>query len=501
MRVSQLLQYGAHRNLVMNKIASIFVILVMLGMFIMSGCQSSPERQAVVSKQNNTAALYETQADEEITPRRFRHTEEFTSTDDSVRFYLNIDQELQTQKMPVVEVIPRSITSEDAERVAKALLGDVAFYEREPSSDPQYSKSQYQEMIARLVPYSNLTAMSDLVGVDQAQSMLGSFKQGIDQLTKAMENAPEENPHIPCDWMFKKERHYNDSDFDIGNRALGEDDDWLVATAKKGGMGYTYMVICRNQPDYKLNRFNIQLGGASVHTSWDRQIYWSELCRTGAPTQQQLQSVQLLVTNVLENMDLGQWRITETQIETFDMGNEPEYLLRIHATPVLHGVPVVYGQKNTQQSDDYAGAYALTQATFLMSSNGDLLDMELDSPLQVKSIINENVATLPFSQLIDRARNHLTLSDAGNFGLPLEQLTMYEQHFDEKILCYVTMDQAEYGLARIMAEDTTDRYYYVPALMLHGSIEYCGENSNKVYFNTQDNYTLCINATDGTIIS
>ena len=85
--------------------------------------------------------------------------------------------------------------------------------------------------------------------------------------------------------------------------------------------------------------------------------------------------------------------------------------------------------------------------------------------------------------------------------MPIEQLTMYEQHFDEKILCYVTMDQAEYGLARIMAEDTTDRYYYVPALMLHGNIEYCGENSKKVYFNTEDSYTLCINATDGTIIS
>lgn len=469
-------------------------------MIFISGCQATPEKQAVVSKQDRTAALYETQEHEEPSPHHLQYAEEFTSTDDSVRFNLSIDLLFETDKMPVVEVVPRNITSEDAERVAKTLLGDEAFYEREPSSNPQYSKSQYQEMISRLVPYTNIAAMTDLVGTDNAGSMLESFKQGIDQLTTAMETAPEENPHVPCDWTFKKERHYNDSASDIGDRALGEDDDWLVATAEKDGKGYTYMVISRNQPDYKLNRFNIQLGGASVYTIWDRQIYWSELCRTGEPTQQQLQAVQSKVLDILEKMDLGKWRIAHIQVETNYMGSAPEYLLRVYATPVFNGIAAVYGQKNTQKSSDYTGAYAITQATFLMSSNGDLIDMELDSPLEVISLLNENVATLTFSQLMERARNHLVLSDAGGFGLPTEQLVTYEQYFQEKVLCYVTIDQAEYGLARIMAEDTTDRYYYVPALMLHGSIEYRGDSTGTNYFSAENDYTLCINAIDGTII-
>lgn len=422
------------------------------------------------------------------------------STDDSVQFHMSIDQEFETDRMPVVEVVPRSIASEDAERVAKALLGDVAFYEREPSSNPRYSRSQYQEMISRLVPYSNLEAMANLVGTDNAESMLESFKQGINLLTEAMETAPEENPHIPCDWTLKKERIYNNSDEDIGNRTLGEDDDWLVATAKKDGMGYTYMVIYRNQPDYKLNRFNLQLGGASVYTSWDRQIYWSKLCRTSKPTQQELQAIQKKVMALLVKLDLGQWQIADTQVVVYGTDEAPEYLVYVYATPILNGVPAVYGQENTQKSNDYSGAYAMTQATFLMSPNGDLLDMELDSPLEIKSLINENVAKLSLSQLLERAKNHLTLSDAGNFGLPADQVAIYEQHFEEKILCHVTIARAEYGLARIMAENTTDCYYYVPALMLWGKIEYCGETTGETYFNIADNHILCINAVDGSII-
>ena len=54
--------------------------------------------------------------------------------------------------------------------------------------------------------------------------------------------------------------------------------------------------------------------------------------------------------------------------------------------------------------------------------------------------------------------------------------------------------------ARIMAENTTDCYYYVPALMLWGKIEYCGETTGETYFNIADNHILCINAVDGSII-
>ena len=233
-----------------------------IGALLMTGCQAAPKKQAVVGK--NSFSLNATQPEGETIPSQFQYKDDFTSTDGSVQFHIDISQTMCVNKMPAVEVVPMCITSEDAQRVAKVLLGDVVFYEREPSSNPQYSKSQYQEMIANLAPYSNLKAMTELVGEDNAEDTLASVKDTISRITEMMETAPEKNPHKLCDWTLKKERVYNDSEWDIGERPMAEDNDWLVATAEKDGLSYKYMVVARNQEDYKLNRFYLQLGGANI---------------------------------------------------------------------------------------------------------------------------------------------------------------------------------------------------------------------------------------------
>ena len=457
----------------------------------MTGCQAAPKKQAVVGK--NSFSLNATQPEGETIPSQFQYKDDFTSTDGSVQFHIDISQTMCVNKMPAVEVVPMCITSEDAQRVAKVLLGDVVFYEREPSSNPQYSKSQYQEMIANLAPYSNLKAMTELVGEDNAEDTLASVKDTISRITEMMETAPEKNPHKLCDWTLKKERVYNDSEWDIGERPMAEDNDWLVATAEKDGLSYKYMVVARNQEDYKLNRFYLQLGGASVDTYMERSIYWSQLCRTGNPTQQQKKDAQDRVIELLEEMELGDWEIADTQVEIFERGTEPEYMLRIYAVPVFKGIPAVYGQKNIAKAADYSGAYVLTQANFLMSANGDLIEAQLDSPLMVSSLVNENVATLPLPHLMERAQQNLSLSDAGNYGIPSDQL-------EEEIRCYVNISQLEYGLARIMKENTTDSYYYVPALMIRGNVEYRDKNTGDVYYSDMNNDLLLINAVDGSII-
>lgn len=426
-------------------------------------------------------------------PAQVKYTGDFTSTDGSVNFHWDIDQTISANKMPVVEVEPMHFSDKDIRRIAEVLLGDVDFYEREPSSNPQYSKSQFQKMIELLAPYSNLESMAALVGTDNAEDTLLSVKDTIAKITKAMETAPEENPQSLCDWTLKKERVYNDSDWDIDDRPLAEDNDWLVATAEKNGMGYKYMVVVRDKEDYKLNRFNLQLGGLTIDTYMERKIYWSKLCRTGMPSQQQIDDVQNKVLQLLENMELGDWNIADTQIDILERGAEPEYLLNIRAVPMFNGISAVFGQENLDKATDYTGAYVLTQADFIMSANGDLIDMQLDSPLNVKSVVNENVATMTFSQLIQRAQQHLSLSDADNYGYPVDQ-------YDGEVICNVSIYEVEYGLARIMVENTTDSYYYVPALMLHGNVEYCDKESGNAFYHVANSSLLCINAIDGSII-
>lgn len=485
---------------------NLYIIGIVLAVTLLTACQTTPDRQSVVNKNDGAfdAALEMTRGTDETLHGQIQLTEDFTSTDGSVKFHMAINQSLSTEKMPVVEVVPHKITTADIQRVAKALLGDVEFYEREPSQNPKFSKSQYQEMLARLIPYSNLEAMTELVGPSAGET-LELVKNLISFITKAMETAPEEDPHVLCDWELKKERFYNNGSLDIGSRPLEEDDDWLVATATKNQMGYTYMVIARDQEDYRLNRFSIQLGGATVDPSLDRKIYWSNLCRTGKPSPEQLRQVEEQVMNIVENMELGQWKIARTRIESYRSAAEPEYMVRVDLVPVLNGIPAVYGQGNPEMSEDYTGAYALTQASFLMSANGDIIDMELDSPIEVKSVINKNVATLPFCQLIERAQQHLSLSDAGNYGMSDALITMFEKEYQEEIACIVDISQIEYSLSRVLVKDTTESYYYAPVLVFRGNVLYQGMSTGTIYYDYADygvglDTLLWINAVDGSII-
>lgn len=365
---------------------------------------------------------------------------DYTSTDGSVQFHIDIDEEIYSGAMPVIEVVPSTITSEDMERVAKALLGDVEFYD----------------------------------------------------------GGPEENQFIPCNWTLKPDSYYNESG------ASG--DEWLLANAKIDDMYGKFMVIVRDQEDYKLNRFNFQLGAVSLNTFLDRQIYWANLCHTAEPTKEQIEAVQHKVMDMLKKMDLGDWHIAETEVIVFETGGEPEYLLQIKVVPELNGIPAIYGQRNIPQSDDGTGAYALTQATFLMSPNGDLIDMELDSPIDLKSVVNESVATLSVDQLTERMEQQLSLCDAeafsmGTWGISAEQLAEEAKEHGEALEVHVNITQMEYGLGRVMAKDTTDSYYYVPVMLLRGTVNIIGAESGEVYISGYEKPLLCINAVEGSTIN
>ena len=476
------------------------MLSVLLCFIILTACEANPTQNIVTSKNDGALdeALQNTQSANDSETSRVQIATDFTNTDGSVQFHINIDEEICGGAMPVIEVVPSTITSEDMERVAKALLGDVVFYDNGPGDKEVYSKSQYQEMIARLSPYANIDAMTTLMGPDSAKGHLNSLKDTIGRITEAMETAPEENSFTPCDWTLKPDSYYNE----IG--ASG--DKWLVANAKIDDMYGKYMVIVRDQSDYKLNRFIFQLGAVSLDTFLDRQIYWANLCRTAEPTQDQIEAVQNKVMDVLKKMDLGDWHIAETEVNVFETGGEPEYMLQIKAVPELNGIPTIYGQRNIPQSDDYTGAYVLTQATFLMSTNGDLIDMELDSPIEIKSVVNENVATLPADQLTERMEHQLSLCDVEAFtmitwGITAEQLADEAEERGEALVVHVDITQMEYGLGRVMVKDTTDSYYYVPVMLLRGTVNIIGAESGEVYMSGYEKPLLCINAVDGNIIN
>lgn len=52
-----------------------------------------------------------------------------------------------------------------------------------------------------------------------------------------------------------------------------------------------------------------------------------------------------------------------------------------------------------------------------------------------------------------------------------------------------------------MKKNDDDFYYYVPAIMLYGDIEYSDKSTADVYYATANENIICMNAIDGSIIS
>lgn len=186
-----------------------------MAVLFLCGCQQAPEKEAVTSKNNGVfqERVDQTQPFGEAHSSLQMHwLEEFSSTDGSVNFSVNIDQELSEDVTQVIEVKPHRLTEADIQRVASLLLENAVFYDRQPSTSPRYSKSQYQEKMRRLSPYTNMEALTSLMGASDANTYMEFIQLYMETWTKAYETAPDNDPRHLCDWTLKKERMYNDSE-------------------------------------------------------------------------------------------------------------------------------------------------------------------------------------------------------------------------------------------------------------------------------------------------
>lgn len=479
---------------------------------LLCGCQKAPEKDAVTSKNDGVfqEKINETKPSQseqlETEPSTISWSEQFTSTDGSVNFNIHIDEGISSNAQQVIEVAPHRLTEEDIQRVAHVLLGDVQFYERRSSSNPQYSKSQYQTMINRLSAYATKDSLVKLMGESDADIYLEYVQSTIDFWTKQYENAPDEDQRIPCDWTLKKERQYNDSDIEIGDRSIADDSDVLYANAEKDGIEYNFSVSTRDGNDFKVNTINLNLTEGLGLYPVDMAIYRSMLCRTGKPTEDQINAVTDKATDMLEQMELGQWKIALTTVETTPVGDTTEYTIHITAAPVLNGVPALFSQRAGNSQDEYGPTYAMTYAEFVFSANGDIIYFDLASPLDIMETKNNNVATLSTSELMEKCKQQLSYSDSGTYGLTQDIISEIENSVGEKLLCHVDISGVEYSLGRVRVPNSDDHYYYIPVMALHGVVTYTTEQSGALYYTNYDSpenevpTLISINAVDGSII-
>lgn len=201
---------------------------------------------------------------------------------------------------------------------------------------------------------------------------------------------------------------------------------------------------------------------------------------------------------MLQRMELGEWMIDKCKIRTLGE-TAVEYVICIDAVPVINNVVAARQPQLTglTSSDTYSSNYYMTEASFEFSANGDLINFTMYSPVDIKQVVNKNVPTIDMDALLEKAKQHLALSDSHQYGLQ----DIYGV-LKEKINTSVNISKMNYGLLREKVPDTDDSYYYFPGIILYGSVENVGVESNQLYYQSEEPFPIiALNAVDGTVVA
>ena len=448
--------------------------------------------------QAGAASGGETQVPEERTDETsaVSYQSTFTSNDGSVNFVMDIDQAVDLSASSVVRALPHFLTGEDAKRVAQALFPGAEFFEAEPEQAENLSKGEIQAKLDRWSQYADMDALTGLCGdaatADYAE-LIAAFLADYQRL---YDQAPAENSHTPCQWEMRNEAVYSLTAQELAEASTADFNDEVSAQFTANGIPYRFTASTRNKSDYQVNMISCYIYDGICPRNLDDEIFTARLCRTGEPSQAQLELIKSQAQQLLSAFALGQWQVDECDVKREAGGSEAEYLVYVNAVPVLSGVAALrQPQIGALRSPDGKSDYYLTDANFVFSANGDLISFSLFSPLDIQETVSEDVQPLSIEGLLAQAQQHLTQTCAYDYGNGFGSLL---QGLQTEVRCTVTVSEIEYGLARTGGEGS---FRYVPALALKGTSEYIGKADGKTYYTGEaPELLLVMNAADGTII-
>ena len=492
------------------------VTVLFTAMLLLCGCQQSPDKGFVVSKNDGSFDISVVQSatrpqgfsevdsntsftstSEAIPTKKYTYNENFSSTDGTVEFSIDLEMYISNEPMPVVEVVPHYLTGADAKRVAEVLFEGEKFYEAQPTFSTVYSKSEIQEKLKRWSQYTSDEAMEILFGTPQinAANVVQDF---IKRYTQLMETAPETVAATPCLWQFQESWKYNYTEEQVKteNVSISFDDEIRAYTSSEG-IPYRFTASTRNKSDFKYNMiFTLPDYGISPW-SLDEMILQARLCRDKKPTYEQIACAKNKAEEWLNKMNLGEWMIDACNVLQYSNGDAVDYKISVQAVPTFNGAATIRRPQlsNLKSKEQYASNYYLTDAELIFSPDGTLLSFQLFSPVDVTRIVNESPVVLDMDRLMENAKNYFQLTDAYFYGIGG---SMDESGTD--VDCNVDINNLEYGLSRVKVPDTDDSYYYVPSIALSGDIQYTLSDTGEVCFSNENTTLLLLNAVDGSII-
>lgn len=491
----------------MRKVYSVILMVCFLLSLVLCGCKEAPKEDVVISKNNpDQEEIFMEENEETLNTDSISvsRNDTFKSTDGSVEFTWDVDFQAENLTFPVIETSPYFIQGSDAQRITSVLFGDAVFYGVAPETKHQYSKSELQKKIQILSPYANEESLVELMG-DEAN--LEQLQIRLNQYNTQLESAPDENPHAICDWELHKDNYYWDGLH--SSQAYGMDT--LIATAQIDGRDYMVSLMNHDGDDYQDSSIEVRIGDGMPDTYLENRLQRIELCRTEKPTQEQVNRAVEKTMNYVNQMELGEYQLSEVYVSK-EVQDDDLYSIVVDAVPAYEGSRVIRGASNQRiiPMDNYDSEYAMTKVRFEFNANAELLYFSMVGLTKEEAVINNNTKPLPIDDVIAKAQNHLSLYDAEAMDIFTADAMFLEfttGRSRDSLDCKVTITGMDYGLGRIQKADS-DNLYYVPAVMLEGTIDWYDKASGELVTGTglsnrggkRVRTLVMINAVDGSII-
>jgi hypothetical protein len=461
----------------MKKQSSILCLLTLSA--LMSGCVATPTTSAVASKANNDLEekIHVTADSTQQVENPSTYSASFTNTTGSLQYTLELtDIPSGLEAYPVLQVTPHTITSEEAETVARAIFGDAEIYEY----SGHMTKSEIEEQIQSFqATADDRDAIAEIFGNDEdsINSGIEYYQELISDLEAAYEDASDETEQTLCDWQFYPDSYYSD---EIGMDVDSEDfQNWdktlyVKATSQLGDDPYKYWATNRSEDDGDVHYYLAFLGlpGST-----------SDLCSTEEPTQADMEQAEENAQAILDAMDQGKWEIHSSYVlQETNSDSDTVYGIILYATRNYQGIGSIYSRETMNLTDDdvYSFSYGEEYVSFDYSG-GRLIEFDYQCPWEVVSTINDNVAILSFQEAMDALETW-----AGNTELPSWAAGAMSE-------ATVNINRLELGLYPVRIRDNDTNYYLLPCYTFYGTCDELGMDDD-------NSAVAVINAVDGTVV-
>lgn len=475
-----------------NRLRRCVLTFFLFFIFVLCGCQATPEQSVVTNKngvfdaalENNVAENSTEGKTEEIEGEKLpvseKYESSFSSANGSILYEISVQQTEDIENMDVLRVTPHTFTSEEAEHIAHAIFGDATVYEYSTGM----SKAELEKSILEMRQYiSNWDALVEHYGGDEtlAAQVERDYEERIGNLERLYSTASDNVEPMACEWAFHDYGYYEDPSWGsvFGDASTQE----LKATIWAEGLPYVYCVVNRDEQDYRLHNISAYIDDLLVPES---QKYSTEPISDA--------DVEVLCARakkILDGMGMGEWVVESAEVASRGSDDELFSVCTVIACPVYNGIKVSYQEQlsNLKSDDAYASNYYYENITFTFSG-GRLTSFYYYSPLDVVDV-KEQVAVLSFDEVVEKFQTQMKLNDA--------------EYYWGATTAETEVTDVELGLARIRIQNNETDFYLTPAYTFRGTTTIYDSVGRVIEFMPGvaevEESLLTVNAVDGTIIN